>query len=307
MAEEKNEIIAENEEERYARYQAEREKRKKRNQRKSIIVSVIMTFALVIEITAVGTYMGFFSAGSAKKLGEYLNSYSDEAYEVVLQRLEAWTIKNGLPTSVYEDVITQERVNITLEAFANDLSEMDFESDVVTDDISKAIDENVRLHLTSTGVKVDKNVNENINYYVGQCINIYQKTLVFSHFRIIRQLKMYLFYFVVAVTVVCATVIAVCLILLNRYVSRNRQILRFFIYALGASWILTLVPSFLIYHRILPIYISGMNLEFQFNLVMSYFYTSLRYLMTISNLIFVAYITLIGVWYYIANKKRTHI
>ncbi|MBQ7654572.1 MAG: hypothetical protein IJS17_05820, partial [Clostridia bacterium] len=165
MAEERIETSSETEEERHARHEKERERLREKRRKNSMIVSFIMAFVMVIEIATVGIYMGFFSSGSSKRLAGYIETYSGEAYEVTLQRLEALAIKNGLPTSVYEDVITLDRVQITLEAFVNDLADRDFNSEIVTDDLNKAINENVRIHLTSTGVKIDENVNDNINSF----------------------------------------------------------------------------------------------------------------------------------------------
>ncbi|MBQ7654306.1 MAG: hypothetical protein IJS17_04465, partial [Clostridia bacterium] len=145
------------------------------------------------------------------------------------------------------------------------------------------------------------------NSFSEQCVNTYKNTLIFSHFRTIRQLKLYLYYVVIAVSIVCVTIIAICLILLNRFASRKRQMLRYIIYALGASWILIFIPSILIYNRLIPIYLSGMKLEFQFNLIMNYFYNAFHYLITVSYLLFAVYLILVAAWYYVATRKRSHI
>lgn len=307
MAEEKNDRRSETEEKRQLRHEERRERRRKIKRRNSVIIAFVMALAMVVEITSVGLYMGFFSTGASKRLGVYIDEYLDSAYTVVLQRVEALSIKNGLPTTVYYDVLTEDRMRVTLESFVNDLSEKDASSETVTDDIKEAIIEKVSAHLKSTGVTIDEKVSANIVNYSEQCVKIYQNTLIFSHFRLIRQLKMYLFYAVVAVTIVCVTVIVICIVLLNRYLSHSRQILRYMIYAVGTSCLVTFVPSFLLYNRLIPIYLSNMQLKFQSDVIMNYFYNSFHYLMSVSYLLFAVYLILIGIWYYIATVKKGHI
>ena len=265
-----------------------------------------MSVAMFLEIATIGAYLGYYSSGNVARLSAYINEYSDEALKTVEKRMEAATIKNGLPRSVFESVITQARVNITLEAFINDLADDEFSESIATDDISKAISENVLIYLKSSGIKIDDTVNKNANDYVLQCVNIYKNTLIFSHLRIIRQMKTYMFYITVAISIFSITVIAICIILLNKYLARKRQILRYVIYAVGTSWVLIFVPSLLVYCRAIPIYIKGMRLEYQFNLIMNYFYLSLRFLITFSLLMMAIYVILIGAWYYSVSKKNGH-
>lgn len=307
MSEERIERMNETDEERHLRHKMERQKRREKKRKKAAVVAFIMSLAMIIEIVAVGLFIGFYSKGSSDRFSRHISEYSVKAYELVIKRVEALSTKYGLPNSVYEEVITQDRVTIALEAFANDLSEIDYATDVATEDISKTISENVRTHLNSIGVKIDDAINENTNNYTAQCVNYFKNTLIFSHFRIIRQLKMYLFYFVVTVSIICMTIIAICLILIYRYTSRKRQMLRYMIYSVGTTWIVTFIPAMLIYSHAIPIYLKGMKFEFQFELIMNYFYNSVHYLLSASYLLFALYIILTVTWYYIALNKKSHI
>ena len=306
MSEERIDRINETDEQRHRRHEMMRRKQRESKNKKLAIIAFIMSFALFLELATVGMYLGLFSTSTAKRLGSYFSNYSDEAYKTVTQRIEAVTIKNGFPTTIYDQIITQERVNITLQAFINDLTETDYSDNVPTEDIKKALNENVLLHLKNTGVKVEGDVAANVESYVTQCINTYKNTLIFSHFRTIRQMKVYIFYVVVVMTIVCVTIIVICLILLNRYLARKRQLLRYIIYAVGTSFILIFIPSFLLYNRLVPIYIKGMRLGYQFDLIMNYFYNSFHVMLIFSYMLFIVYAILLAGWYYMASQKRGH-
>lgn len=307
MAEENNIAkIDETSEESRQRQKLRREKYRRKCRRKTKIASFIMAFMLFLEVCTTAVYVGLYSS---KSIGNsiIMSNYASEVFEDIFQRVESVSIINNLPNSVFENVITREQVNISLQSFRESLSSVSSDNVISTDEMFKKIVENTKKYLKSKEIKITDDVDANINRYAVRCVNIYENTLIFSYMKGIAQLKPFLLYGFIGMTILSFTVIIVCLIVMNAYVRYSRQILRHATYGVGACALLTSISSVFVIRGTLPLYFSKITTQYKYELVENYVSNLLKTISSASLGLFIIFLIMLSIWYYIVSvKSRGH-
>lgn len=211
----------------------------------SFIMALLITGGILCITLFITAFNDDFAVGVTAR-SKYADLLSAELKEEFVSYGHASNIDDTFFDSVFNDVVTPQRISTDTEQILREFYAGDVQDSVSTDDLEAALLEDLKEYAAQKGFALDDETVENLQIIASELCDVYNSYVsVFSlsYFRTAsRMLADYSPYALYA-AVICAVGFAITAVILRLFFHKKENYLRYFIYAFsGASLMLLAAP-----------------------------------------------------------------
>ena len=291
-------------EERHLRHEKEREERKKKRRTTRAIVSGLLALIIFLVSFIGSIYYGLYSRESLER-AFVKSDYVNEAYKTAHERIEALTLKSGLPVEVFDGIVTLEQVSVHVSLYIESIALIDV-SDLSTGVIGTTIKKNTENYVISQNKEISGDVKSRISAYAEECEKIYKECIISEQLEFFKSMKMVVLVIGIILIPVSIAGFVFFSFIISINVRRTHQLLRYYSWATGAAGIVMLIPSGIAYLvKFYEKFGGGVDTMYKYLFISDYLHSLCANMLYMAIILILIQFVCLGLWTYIvAGKKR---
>ena len=291
-------------EERHLRHEKERNERKKKRRTVRALVAGLLALIIFLVSFIGSVYYGLYSRESLERA--FVSSdYVNEAYKTAHERIEALTLKSGLPTEVFDGIVTLEQVSIHVSLYIESIALTDV-SDLSTSIIGTTIKKNAENFVTSQKTELTEDIKLRISAYAEECEKIYEECIISQQLEFFKSMKTIILVIGIILIPVSIAGFIFFSFIISVNVRRTHQLLRYYSWATGAAGIVMLIPSLVAYlGKFYEKFGAATDAMYKYLFISDYLHSLCANILYMAIVLILVQFVCLGLWTYIvAGKKR---